>query len=139
MRPKEPVIPVNQKSSPPSHPPIPVWQRLGELALHRSPGADEAVHRWLVSIFAPLKLPASFAARVLHSAQDVVARALLPEMTTDAAPLHLIVFTPKQCQVQSPCWGFFRIEKIGQTEQSIDPGHVIEFYLYLEENQANRE
>ena len=139
MRPKEPVIPVNQRLSPPSHPPLPAWQRLGELALDPRPDADEAVHQWLASIFAPLNLPAGFVARVLHSAQDVVARAVTPETDTDAAPLHLIVLTPIQRQVQSPCWGFFRIEKIGQTEQGIDPGHVIEFYLYLEENQANRE
>jgi hypothetical protein len=129
------VIPVNQTS----HPPLPAWQRLGELGLRLSPDAGEAVHRWLASTFEPLNLPASFAARVLHSAQDVVARAAHPETATDAVPLHLIVFTPIQCQVQNPCWGFFRIEKIGQAEPSIDPGHVIEFYLYLEENQANQE
>ncbi len=133
------MIRVNQKPSPPSHPSLAAWQRLGELALHLSPGAGETIHRWLASIFEPLDLPAGFAARVLRSAQDVVARAVPPETITDTAPLHLVVFTPTECQVQSPCWGFFRIEKIDQAERSSDPGHVIEFYLYLEENQANRE
>jgi hypothetical protein len=133
------VIPVNQKPSPPSHSPIPAWQRLGELALHLHPEAGETIHRWLDSIFEPLNLPASFAARVLRSAEDVVGRAVDLKTSPDVAPLRLAVFTPVQCQVQSPCWGFFRIEKIDQAEQSSDPGHVIEFYLYLEENQAIRE
>jgi hypothetical protein len=135
----EPVIPVNQKSSSPVHTPIPAWQRLGELALRPSADADDAVHRWLISTFAPLDLPAGFIARVLRSAQDVVERALAPDTNAEAPPLHVIMFAPLQCQVPSPCWGFFRIEKIGQPEPGIDAGHVIELYLYLEENQAKGE
>ena len=116
----------------------PEWQPLGELELTLQTEADSQIGTWLAGLFAPLELPAEFAARVLGSAQDAARRAMHSNRSVlDAGHIHLLILIPADPGSKGRTWGFFRIEKMegtGKAPRSDD--HSIEFYLYTESQPA---
>lgn len=110
----------------------PGWQILGELELTVSPDPDRTVSQWLTMILTPLNLHSEFVSKVLKSAQEVAARALQTGTMTGFQHTHLYIIAPKDHASHGHNWGFFRIEKVEDAADQVDPGHSIEFYLYPE-------
>lgn len=113
--------------------PISGWQLLGELELPVRAGADDAIRTWLAELLDPLQLHADFLNRILQSAQDAAGRALRAEGVIGYDHIHFMLHAPKDHESNGGTWGFFRVEKIGDTAQGMAASaHSIEFYLYLE-------
>ena len=109
-------------------------QILGELELPVGLDVERVVHLWLMKTLSPLDLHADFRDRILKSAQDSVVRAMGPDgVAVDSGHIHLLVFGPREIQLDGKTWGFFRIDKLeGTGKNKNTPSHSIEFYLYIE-------
>lgn len=109
------------------------WQTLGELELTAdSRLSDEQFRAWLAECLSPLGLNVEFLNKVLKSAQDSTARLLSAHGNTRLEHIHLILFASTFDATKRQSWGFFRIEKIDEEEQTDPPDHTIEIYLYVE-------
>ena len=110
------------------------WQILGELELTLGSNVEDEVHTWLTVLLLPLLLHESFLNKVLRSAQEYSLRALRSNTNVANGHVHLVIFVQKDRSIRGDTWGFFRIEKIDNAEQSpLHPDHTVEFYLYLEQ------
>ena len=110
----------------------PGWQLLGETQLPSTATAD-TISTWLRATLDPLNLQPDFVKQLLHSAQDVCMRALHSATSMNFQHVHLCIFATSDVNRNGNSWGFFRIEKIDNTEPNQDhPDHAVEFYLYLE-------
>ncbi|HSL28547.1 MAG TPA: hypothetical protein VK900_05055, partial [Anaerolineales bacterium] len=109
------------------------WQILGELELPAGSSTDDAIHAWLSEVLHPLGLQAHFLGKVSHAAQEAAGRAMRSERAIELQHLHFLMHAPKHSASNGQTWGFFQIEKMGD---SVEGGnahdHTIEFYLYLE-------
>ena len=103
------------------------WQMLGKLELPVGSRIEEAIHAWLSDVLHPLALQAQFLNQILQSAQDAAGRAMQSERAAEFRHLHFLVHAPKYPAPHKQTWGFFQIEKMGNSHD-----HAIEFYLYLE-------
>jgi hypothetical protein len=109
------------------------WQILGELELPVGASTEDSLHAWLSEVLDPLALHAHFLNQILQSAQDAAKRAMRSERAADLRHLHFLVHAPKHSASNGQTWGFFQIEKIGDsTEGGTSHDHAIEFYLYFE-------
>jgi len=118
---------MNNTSSAPS------WQMLGELILSAGSKPDELIALWLKELLAPLGLHENFLTRVLQSAQKYAGRALRADADAHFGHIHLFVFGPNERTPKGQSWGFFRIEKIDNSNPNLShPDHTVEFYLYRE-------
>ena len=110
------------------------WQILGELKLPMDPEtAAGALSTWLTELLAPLNLHADFLNKILESAQAATTHGFQAEGGLKFEHIHLIILVPQERELKGRNWGFFRVEKIEDTqEDNIAPDHSIEFYLYLE-------
>lgn len=109
------------------------WKLFGELDLPPDPGADQILGTWLPETLNNLDLPASFASKILATAQQSVERARQVPAGTRSSSIRLLFFTPENSPPSGQTWGFFSMEKMatepaGQSEQN----SAIEFYLYPE-------
>lgn len=123
------------KQNHPSHARFPYedWQILGELELSFGPSIGTTVSNWLAVKLNQIQASPDFSSNVIESAQAAVRRAMLFEAVLQFKHIHLIVYAPENHTLQSPTWGFFRIEKIEDAVTGEDiPNHAIELYLYLE-------
>ena len=121
------------KSNPTHNMPHTDWQMLGELKLHIGSSTDNEIHAWLSEALDTLKLNAHLMNQILQSAQDAARRAMRSERAAEFRHLHFLVHTPKRPASNGQTWGFFQIEKMGDsTEGGNSHDHAIEFYLYLE-------
>jgi hypothetical protein len=66
-----------QTNQPLSHSSSTDWQVLGELELPFGVDAGPAIKTWLLELLTPLRLHVDFLNRVLESAENAVARAVL--------------------------------------------------------------
>lgn len=109
-------------------------QILGELELPVGLDVERVVHSWLMKTLGSLNLHPNFLNRVLKSAEDAVGRAMGPDgVAMDSGHIHLLVFGPREMELDGKTWGFFCIDKLEGTGQNKNPpGHSIEFYLYIE-------
>lgn len=110
------------------------WQLLDELELSVGSSMDGRIDIsvWLTEILSPLELQTDFFKRVLSSAQDGIARAIQLVARMELAHVHLLIFAPAERMSNSQTWGFFRIEKTGESAVAgTPPNHSIELYLYL--------
>ena len=110
------------------------WQLLDELELPVGSSMDEPIdiNVWLTKILGPLELQTDFFKRVLRSAQEAISRAILIVARTELTHVHLLIFAPADRISNSQMWGFFRIEKTGDSSVAGTPSnHAIELYLYL--------
>lgn len=107
------------------------WQILGELELTIGLASDGTVHKWFPLILRLLPLHADFTNKVLRSAQETVSRFIEAKSAVNCEHIHLILLAPEDLEWSNQNWGFFRIEKIGSNEATLD--HTIEFFLYHEE------
>ena len=110
------------------------WQLLDELELSVGSSIDDKIdiNVWLMEILSPLELHIDFFKRVLNSAQDAIARAMHILPKTEPTYIHLLIFVPAERTSNRQMWGFFRIEKIGDSSVAGNPSnHSIELYLYL--------
>ena len=106
------------------------WQILGELALPVRSGTDARINAWLTALLIPLNLHAEFQNKVLISALEAASKA---EIAYSFKHIHLYIFSPANQISEGQTWGFFRIEKIGNSPPGQEiPGHAIELYLYRE-------
>ncbi|HSL29522.1 MAG TPA: hypothetical protein VK900_10010 [Anaerolineales bacterium] len=113
--------------------PHPDWQTLGELELPVGSSVDDAIHAWLSEVLDPLGLHAQFLGKILQSGQDAAGRAMRSERAAEFRHLHFLVHAPKHPASNGQTWGFFQIEKMGESVDGGNPhDHAIEFYLYLE-------
>ena len=113
------------------------WQLLDELELPVGSSMDEPIdiNVWLTEILSPLELHIDFFKRVLSSAQEAIARAMHIVPMTELTYIHLLIFVPAERTSNRQMWGFFRIEKIGDSSEPGTPSnHSIELYLYLADN-----
>ena len=113
------------------------WQLLDELELSVGSSMDDKIdiNVWLTEILSPLELQIDFFHRVLSSAQDAIARAVHIVPTTELTYIHLLIFVPAERTSNRQMWGFFRIEKIGDSSVAGNPSHhSIELYIYLADN-----
>jgi hypothetical protein len=109
------------------------WQMLGELELPVGSSTEDAIHAWLSEVLDPLALHAHFLNQIVQSAQDAAGRAMRSERAAEFRHLHFLVHAPKHSASNGQTWGFFQIEKMGDsTEGGNSHDHAIEFYLYLE-------
>lgn len=109
------------------------WQILGELKLPVSSSTEDSLHTWLAEVLDPLDLHAPFLNQILQSAQEATRRAIPLEPAAELRHLHFLVHALKHSDSNGQTWGFFQIEKIGDsTEGGNSHDHPIEFYLYLE-------
>ena len=80
-----------------------------------------------------MNLPPDFVTILLDSVREVTLRVLDTNGGTDNKHVHLAILALKQRSEHSNSWGFFRIEKIDDTEwNKTHPDLTVEFYLYLE-------
>ena len=106
---------------------------LGELELLVGSRSEDAIYDWLSNVLNPLALQAHFLSQILQSAQDAAERAMLSEQATEFRHLHFLVHAPRHPASNGQTWGFFQIQKLGDsTEDGNSHDHTIEFYLYLE-------
>jgi hypothetical protein len=113
------------------------WQLLDELELSVGSSMDDKIdiNVWLTEILGPLELQIDFFKRVLSSAQEATARAMHIVPMTELTYIHLFIFVPAERMSNSQMWGFFRIEKIGDSSVAGTPSNPsIELYLYLADN-----
>lgn len=113
------------------------WQLLDELELSVGSSMDDKIdiNVWLTEILSPLKLHIDFFNRVLSSAQEAIARAVHIAPMTELTYIHLLIFAPAERTSNRQMWGFFRIEKIGDSSVAGNPSnHSIELYIYLADN-----
>lgn len=113
------------------------WQLQDELELSVGSSMDDKIdiNGWLMEILSPLELHIDFFNRVLSSAQDAIARAMHIVPMTEPRYIHLLIFVPADRPSNRQMWGFFRIEKAGDSSQAGNPSnHSIELYLYLADN-----
>lgn len=109
------------------------WQMLGELKPPVGSSIEDVIHAWLSEVLDPLALDAHFLDQILQSAQDAAGRALRSERAAEFRHLHFLVKVPKHSVSNGQTWGFFQMEKMGDsTEGGNSHDHAIEFYLYLE-------
>lgn len=109
------------------------WQMLGELELPVGSSTEDAIHAWLSDILDPMRLHPHFLNQILQSAQDAAGRAMRSERAAEFRHLHVLVYAPRRLASNGQTWGFFQIEKMGNSIESGNPhDHAIEFYLYLE-------
>ena len=109
------------------------WQILGQLELPVGSSCEDAIHAWLSDVLHPLALQAQFLNQILQSAQDAAGRAMRSERAAEFRHLHFFVHVPTYSASSGQTWGFFQIEKMGDsTEGGNLLDHAIEFYLYLE-------
>jgi hypothetical protein len=109
------------------------WQMLGELELPVGSSSEKAIHAWLSNVLNPLALQVHFLNQIIQSAQDAAGRAMRSERAAEFRHLHFLVHVPKYSASNGQTWGFFQIEKMGDsTEVGNSHDHTIEFYLYLE-------
>lgn len=109
------------------------WQILGELELPASAGMEDALAAWFTEILHSLNLQTELLNKIIVSAQDAVVRAVQAENVFKFKHIHLTVFVPLEREKKGQAWGFFRLEKIEDTqEKDIGGDHAIEFYLYGE-------
>ena len=110
----------------------PGWQLLGQIELLADATTD-SVSTWLIACLASMNLPPDFVTILLDSVHEVTLRVLDPNGGTDNKHVHLAILALKQRSEHSNSWGFFRIEKIDDTEwNKTHPDLTVEFYLYLE-------
>ena len=109
------------------------WQILGELELPVGSSTKDAIHAWLSDVLHSLDLHAHFLNQILQSAQEAAGRAMRSERAAEFRHLHFLVHASKQPASSGQTWGFFQIEKMGDSaEGGNSHDHAIEFYLYLE-------
>jgi hypothetical protein len=109
------------------------WQMLGELELPVSSSNEDVIYGWLSDVLNPLALQNHFLSQILQSAQDAARRAMRSEQAPQFRHLHFLVHAPRYPASNGQTWGFFQIEKLGDsTEGGNSHDHTIEFYLYLE-------
>ena len=109
------------------------WQMLGELKLPVGSSSEDAIYDWLLNVLNPLALQAHFLSQILQSARDAAGRAMRSEQAPELRHLHFLVHAPKYQASDGQTWGFFQIEKLGEsTESGNSHDHTIEFYLYRE-------
>lgn len=110
------------------------WQLLGELELTLGLNVEDEVRAWLAVLLLPLLLHESFLNKVLRSAQEYSLHALRSNINEANGHVHLVILVQQDHAMRGETWGFFRIEKIGRTEQGpLHSDHRVEFYLYLEQ------
>jgi len=109
------------------------WQIFGELEMPASVGMEDALIVWLSEVLHPLNLQTELLNKIIVSAQDAVARAVYAEGMLRIEYIHLTVFVPLEREKKGQAWGFFRLEKIEDTqEKDIGSDHAIDVYLYKE-------
>ena len=109
------------------------WQIMGELELPVDSSTEEAIHAWLSDVLNPLALHADFLNQIIQSAQDAAGHAIRSERAAEFPHLHFLVHAPRHPAFNGKTWGFFQIQKLGDsTEDANSHDHTIEFYLYLE-------
>ena len=113
------------------------WQVLGELKLTANSGTDPMVGTWLSVILSPLELRADFLNKVLKSAQEATVHALQVDPVVQFKQVYVLIFIAADHSLNGQNWGFFRIEKVENTNGQDFPNHAIEFYLY-QEGQSDR-
>jgi hypothetical protein len=107
------------------------WQLLAEIDLPVGSYGAERVVTWLVETLRPLGLHASFLKKIIDCAQQAAQRDLALAPNTET--IHLLIYAPASRPSSEQSWGFFRIEKREQRDESAAPfGHAVAFYLYLE-------
>lgn len=107
------------------------WQMIGEIELPARARVKEILSAWLIELLHPLPLPVEFIERILLSAQDAVEHAFEAEPDPRFEHVHLLVYAPQDRELNGQSWGFFRIEKLENTDPGKSPSdHAIEFYLY---------
>ena len=106
---------------------------LGELKLPIGSSTGNMLRAWLSEVLDPLALHSHFLDQILQSAQDAAGRAMRSERAAEFRHLHFLVYAPRHSSFNGQTWGFFQIEKMGD---SIEVGNAhddaIEFYLYFE-------
>jgi hypothetical protein len=128
---------VRQNQPSPNNLPGTDWQLLDELELPVGSSMDDKIdiNVWLTEILSPLELHIDFFHRVSSSAQDAIARVMHIVAKTELAHVHLLIFVPAERTSNRQIWGFFRIEKIGDSSVAGNPSnHSIELYIYLADN-----
>lgn len=109
------------------------WQFLSELELRVVDNAEHLVHAWLTECLKSLDLREDFMKRVLRSAQGAIRRSARSESGLQFESIHIILFIPPTHGLGGQAWGFFRVEKPGETVQdAVSPGQTIALYLYPE-------
>jgi hypothetical protein len=110
----------------------PGWQLLGEQVLPVGADLQDAIGDWLVKLLRSHQLHEAFLNRLVDSAREAVMRAALAGPVEQTGHLHVLVYMKMGASgVQT--WGFFRIEKIEESNDVQEvPGHAIDFYLYPE-------
>lgn len=123
---------MNQRSSravqPISQNPDTDWQILGEIEILLGVNAHPILDDWLMESIFPLHLHADFLNKIRKSAEEVATRAIQIETVQRT---RLLIMIPANRRLNEQTWGFFRIEKVGLTEENENsPNHTIEFYLF---------
>jgi len=109
------------------------WQLLGELTLRLGANIEEPLQAWLSEVLGPLKLNSLLLNRIMSAAKHAAGRALRSGRVEEFDHLHLLVHVPRQATSRGQTWGFFQIEKLGDSDETRRSGdHAVEFYLYLE-------
>ena len=106
------------------------WQILGELELTVGLTSDNDVHKWFSVILGLISRDIDLTNKVLRSAQESASRAMHVEGRVSSEHIHLVILIPNNYALNNQSWGFFRIEKIGEPDATLD--HTIEFFLYQE-------
>jgi hypothetical protein len=110
-----------------NQPPYTDWKLLGKLELPAGSPIEEKIDVWLMEILHPLNLQEDFFNRLLKSVHAVHV-----EKMTDFESVSFFIYSPWEL-AQGQTWGFFRIDKIGNSMGNKSSSHhSIEFYLYLE-------
>lgn len=109
------------------------WHLLDKFELPVDSKSTDAHYGWLSNVLNSLGLHAQLLSRIMDAVQDSVGRALTSEWETEFRHLHLLVHVPGEPASSGQNWGFFQIEKVGNsTEGGERLDHAIELYLYPE-------
>ncbi len=106
------------------------WQRICDIPVSTGDDNMSLIRMELEAKLEPLHLPLELMDRLMHSTQEIMQHAALPEAGSPS--VHMFIYVTQDHRSKAGPWGFFRIERINRTDDNLPRDHAVEFYLYPE-------